>query len=73
MTSLMEKALQKVQDLPAHLQDEIAERLIEDIENEIGWQKTLSQPISPILEAMAAKALENAKSGKSKLMGFDEL
>ena len=47
MTSLMEKALQKVQDLPAHLQDEIAERLIEDIENEIGWQKTLSQPIMP--------------------------
>lgn len=73
MTNLMAEALKKVQDLPDYLQDEIAEQLIEDIENEMRWQKTLSEPVSPKIEEMAIKALKNAKSGKSKVMGFDDL
>ncbi len=38
MTTLLIEAFKKAQDLPDYLQDELAEQLIEDVENEIKWQ-----------------------------------
>lgn len=35
MTTLVEKAFAAVQKLPNYLQDELAQQLIEDIENEL--------------------------------------
>jgi len=37
MTSLMEKAFGEVQKLPTYLQDELAQKLLEDIHNELQW------------------------------------
>ena len=59
MTSLLAEAFDKAQNLPIHLQDELAQQLIEDIESELQWQQTLSQPISPLLEELARKALQD--------------
>ncbi len=73
MTKLLTEAFNKAQNLPAHLQDELAEQLIEDIENELQWQQSLSQPQHSKLEELAAKALNDSINGKIKQMGFDEL
>jgi hypothetical protein len=73
MTSLLAEAFNKAQNLPIHLQDELAQQLIEDIESELQWQQTLSQPPSPILEELARKALKDSLEGKTQQMGFDEL
>jgi hypothetical protein len=73
MTDLLTEAFKKAQDLPAHLQDELAQQLIEDIENELKWQQVLSQPQSIKLEELAAKALNDSTEGKTTAIGFDEL
>ena len=72
MTTLLSKAIKKVEALPPELQDEIAKQIIEDIDNELKWQKTLDQPQSK-LEKSAEKALQESKTGKTKRMGFDDL
>jgi predicted XRE-type DNA-binding protein len=73
MTSLLTEAFRKVQDLPEYLQNELAEQLIEDVENEIKWQQLLSQPQNIKLDELAAKALSDSMNGKTREMGFDEL
>lgn len=73
MTNLLTEAFNKAQKLPEHLQQEIAEQLIEDIEDELKWQQQLSQPQSPLLDELAARALSDSRQGKTKMMGFDEL
>jgi vancomycin resistance protein YoaR len=71
MTMLLSKAIKKVEALPPELQDEIAKQIIEDIDNELKWQKTLDQPQSK-LEKLAEKAMQESKTGKTKRMGFDD-
>jgi hypothetical protein len=73
MTNLLAEAWRKAQDLPDYLQNELAEQLIEDIENEIRWQQELSQPQSTKLDELAAKALKDSENGKTQKIGFDEL
>ena len=73
MTSLLTEAFDRAKNLPDHLQDEIAEQLIEDIEEEMKWQQELSHPQSSILDDLAMIALNESHQGKTKIMGFDEL
>ena len=73
MNNLLTEAFNKAQNLPAHLQNELAQQLIEDIENELKWQQSLSQPQLSKLEQLAAKALQDSINGKTKQVGFDEL
>jgi hypothetical protein len=73
MTELLIEAFNKAQNLPNHLQDELAEQLIEDIENELNWQQSLSQSQHSKIEDLATKALHDSINGKTKQIGFDEL
>ncbi len=73
MTNLLEEAFNKAQGLPEYLQDELAQQLIEDIESELQWQQTLSQPQSPFLDELARKALSDSSAERTEFMGFDEL
>jgi hypothetical protein len=73
MNNLLTEAFKKAQDLPKHVQNELTEQLIEDIENEMKWQQLLSQPQNMKLEELAAKALNDSINGKTRKMGFDEL
>jgi hypothetical protein len=73
MTNLLTEAFKKAQILPDQLQDELASQLIEDIENELKWQQTLSEPSTSLLEQLAEKALSDSLQGKTKVIGFDEL
>jgi len=55
------------------MQEEHAEQFIEDIENEIKWQETLSSPQnSLILEILAQKAINESKNRETQLIGFDD-
>ncbi|MGB7414216.1 MAG: hypothetical protein WA902_08410 [Thermosynechococcaceae cyanobacterium] len=73
MNNLLTEAFRKAQSLPDYLQDELAEQLLEDVDNEIKWQQALSQPQGIKLEEMAAKALSDSKHGRTTEKGFDEL
>ncbi|MEG3438100.1 hypothetical protein V0288_13310 [Pannus brasiliensis CCIBt3594] len=73
MTDLLTTAFEKARDLPAEIQELLAQQLMDDIENELQWQETLSRPQSAKLEELAAKALSDSANGKTRAMGFDEL
>lgn len=73
LTTLLSKAIQKAQELPEAIQDELAEQFIEDIENEVKWQETLSRPQdSLILKELSQRAIVDSESGQTQEMGFDE-
>lgn len=74
MTKLLEKAFQEAQRLSSDIQDEIAEQLMFDIENELQWQETLSNPdanFDAIIE-MAEMAIIEDKEGKTEDGGFGD-
>jgi hypothetical protein len=74
MTSLMEKAFKEIQKLPSYLQDELAQQLLEDVQNELKWQESLSNPDTAlgILQKMAEQALIEDQEGKTENKGFGE-
>ena len=72
MTNLLSKVIRRIEALPVELQNEIAEQLLDDLDNELRWQKTLSKPQAK-LGKLGAKALEESNTGKTRKMGFDEL
>jgi predicted DNA binding CopG/RHH family protein len=43
MTKRLETAFNEAQKLSDYLQDELAQQLLENIQNELGWQETLSR------------------------------
>ena len=66
MTSLLLQAFEKAQSLPEYLQDEFATQFLEDIESEMRWLQTLSQPQPSKLDQLATKALNNSVNGKPR-------
>ncbi|MDE3089162.1 MAG: hypothetical protein KGJ80_07235 [Chloroflexota bacterium] len=64
MTTLLLKAIKRIESLPQNIQDEIAEQLLEDVENELRWQKTLAKPQTK-LSNLAEKALRESSVGKT--------
>ena len=66
--NLMDKAA----GLPVDVQEEMILQWLDDIENELQWQKTLEQP-QPKLEQLALAALQQSHQGKTFKKGFDEL
>ena len=74
MTTSLKKAFAKAAHLPDPVQDELAEQLLEDIEGELKWDRTLASPKSQkLLEKLAAKALKAKRLGKVYDKGIDEL
>jgi hypothetical protein len=69
MRELLSEAIERIEKLPADLQDEIAKQIMDDLESERRWEKTLGKPQKKI-ERLAEKALEDSKAGKTKKMGF---
>ena len=59
MPSRFEKVIQQASTLPIEVQDEIAEQWLEDIENEMGWQKTLQQPQERLSELARLALLQS--------------
>jgi O-methyltransferase involved in polyketide biosynthesis len=72
MTRLLAKAIEEASRLPESLQDEIAERLLDDIHGEEEWDRTLARS-ADALETLADRALADFHAGRTKKLGFDEL
>ena len=74
MTELLEKAFKEAQKLSNDLQDELAQQLLEDIENELKWQESLSDSDVnlDVIEEMAQMALIEDREGKTEEKGFGE-
>jgi hypothetical protein len=72
MTALLEKAFAKASHLPRAAQEQLAEQLLEDVEGELKWDKTLAGS-ERLLEKMASKALRAKRQGRISRKGFDEL
>lgn len=70
MATRFETVIQRASTLPVEIQDEIAEQWLEDIENELSWQKTLQQPQDKLLE-LAREALRQSARGETLAKGFD--
>jgi hypothetical protein len=72
MTSLLKEAFEKASRLPPDLQDQIAQHLLDEIEWEFKWDKTLASS-DDLLEKLANKAIKDFEAGKTHQKGFDEL
>ena len=74
MTELSKQAFTEAQKLSDDLQDELAQQLLEDIENELKWQESLSDSDADldVLEQMAQRALIEDREGKTEEKGFGE-
>ena len=58
--------------MPAELQEQLAEQLLEDIDGEMKWDKTLAKS-QKLLEQLARSAKQARRHGKTLKKGFDEL
>ncbi len=72
MTTLLEQAFREAQKLPSELQDEIAQQLLDDIDNELKWQATFSDTDIGSFAAMAQAALGEDEAGETEEKGFGE-
>jgi hypothetical protein len=72
MTVLLSEVFQKASTLPESLQDEVARELLNEIEWEQKWDKTLSSSARKI-DRLAGQALRDYQDGKTTEIGFDSL
>jgi hypothetical protein len=72
MTALLEQAFAKASHLPKAMQEQLAEQMLEDIEGELKWDRTLAGS-QGLLEKMATKARHAKRLGKTVRKGFDRL
>jgi hypothetical protein len=72
MTALLQEVFQKASGLPEDVQELLAKELLEEIEWETRWDKTLADS-QPLLDRLTARAMQEYKEGKTEEKGFDEL
>lgn len=72
MTELLSKAFKKASELPDDSQNELAKKLIEEIEDELNWNKSFVNSKDK-LTLMAEKAIKESEDIKTLKKGFDEL
>jgi hypothetical protein len=65
MTELLERAISRLQNLPANEQDAIAAMILEEIEDDRRWDESFSR--SPnVLAKLAASAMAEYRAGKTQ-------
>lgn len=72
MTAMLERAVAAAGQLPAVEQDALAALILAEIEEDQRWEDALARDPAK-LEALAARADEQVKSGQCRTAGFDEL
>ena len=68
MTRALETAVAQAKGLPLEEQDTLAAILLKEIESEQRWSQTLGRS-QDVLEALAAEAISEFKSGAAKPLG----
>jgi hypothetical protein len=74
MSTLLEQAFKAAQKLHDTLQDELAQQLLNDIENELKWQTALANADADMggFAAMGQTALAADEAGETEDKGFGE-
>jgi hypothetical protein len=72
MTKLLERAVKKVKTLPDSEQDAIAALILEEIEDEVRWDKTFART-QDVLAKLAAEAMAEDHAGKTEALDPDRL
>ena len=72
MTELLSKAFKKAAALSEDSQNSIANRLLEEIEDELNWNNSF-ETSKDKLTAMADKAINESNGAKTRKIGFDEI
>lgn len=65
MTELLERAIAKLQTLPANEQDAIAAMILEEIEDDRHWDESFSRSQN-VLAKLAASAMAEYRAGKTQ-------
>lgn len=71
MTQLLEQALTAVRDLPEVEQDAIATLILEELADEKRWDAAFARSQDELAH-LAAKALDDVRSGRTRCGGFDD-
>lgn len=72
MTQLLEQALTAVRNLPETEQDAIAALILDELADEKRWDAAYARSQDKLAQ-LAAKALDDARSGRARSGGFDDL
>ena len=72
MTKLLERAVKKVKNLPANEQDVIAAIILEELEDEMRWEKAFANS-QDVLAKLAHEAMEEERTGKTEELDPDTL
>ena len=72
MTELLEQAITKLQQLPASQQDAIAALILQELEDEVCWDKAFEQS-QDLLAILAAEAMAEYRAGKTQELDPDKL
>ncbi|MFY9227081.1 MAG: hypothetical protein WAQ98_30710 [Blastocatellia bacterium] len=72
MTELLEKAFSEVAKLPAKQQDEIAQRLLEELSDEEKWEKSFASSEKK-LRFLVEEALNEHRNGLSEELIVENL
>ncbi len=72
MTTMLQKAIDELQKLPASDQDTMAALILAELADERQWDETFANS-QELLSQMAAKAKEDIATGQVTRKGIDEL
>ncbi len=72
MTQLMEIAIERLKRIPEAEQDEVASRIIDELEDDELWDEKFSRSQS-VLDRLANKAKADIQAGRVRSIGIDEL
>lgn len=72
MTPLLETMIAKVRELPAPEQDVIAQRILDELNDERQWEEAFARS-QDALGRLAAKVRQDIMDNKTRLVGVDEL
>lgn len=72
MTKLLEQAIAKLKTLSSNEQDEIAVMILEELEDEMRWDKAFSES-QAALANIASEAMAEYKAGKTQELNPEKL
>lgn len=73
MTELLERVFAEAAKLPEEAQDRIAAQMLhQELADDAKWDASFAAS-APLLEQLAAEALEEYRAGRTEELGFDEL
>lgn len=72
MTQLMDRAIERLKGLPASLQDDVASRILSELDDDHEWDTKFAGSQGKLAH-LASKAKADISANRVRKMGFDDL